>query len=265
MVEASWVLGDRVLYHAAPHLRGDDVAELQSLLTRLGFDCGRVDGIFGPVTARAVTDFQRNCGLAHDGACGRDTVQALQQLSRHTGSGPGVATVREVETLRHGRSSLQDHRLVIGHFGGLGSVVRAVARMVRRLGANVITLDDPDPSLQAAATNRFDAEVYLGLEAHTQPTLDIAYYSVPTFTSPGGHSLAHLLGQGLSSALHMPTEVVGRRLPILRETKMPAVMLSLGPVRHVVDHAPDVALAIATAVDHWVRAPQPTGTHTQQT
>jgi len=26
-------------------LRGDDVATLQSLLTEIGFDCGRVDGI----------------------------------------------------------------------------------------------------------------------------------------------------------------------------------------------------------------------------
>ena len=34
----------------APNLRGEDVAELQRILARLGFDCGRVDGIFGPDT-----------------------------------------------------------------------------------------------------------------------------------------------------------------------------------------------------------------------
>ena len=34
----------------APNLRGEDVAELQRILARLGFDCGRVDGIYGPDT-----------------------------------------------------------------------------------------------------------------------------------------------------------------------------------------------------------------------
>ena len=54
LVEASWRLGDRLLFLTSPNLRGDDVAELQSRLGRLGFDCGRVDGILGPRTAASV-------------------------------------------------------------------------------------------------------------------------------------------------------------------------------------------------------------------
>ena len=64
LVEASWKLGDRLLFLTSPNLRGDDVAELQSRLGRLGFDCGRVDGILGPSTARALEEFQSNCGTA---------------------------------------------------------------------------------------------------------------------------------------------------------------------------------------------------------
>ena len=52
LVEASWRLGDRHLYLRAPHLRGDDVAELQHRLGQFGFDAGRVDGIFGVETAQ---------------------------------------------------------------------------------------------------------------------------------------------------------------------------------------------------------------------
>ena len=63
LVEAGYRLGDRLLYHRAPMLRGDDVAELQRLLGGLGFDAGRVDGIFGPDTAAALVEFQRNAGL----------------------------------------------------------------------------------------------------------------------------------------------------------------------------------------------------------
>jgi len=260
-VEASWSLGDRVLFHTSPNLRGDDVADLQTLLARLGFDCGRVDGIFGPATAKAVVDFQRNCGLDIDGACGHETVRALHQLSRHTGGGPGVATVREAEALRTIRTTLRDHRLVVGHFGGLGPVTRAVTRVVRSLGAEVIALEDPDPRTQAAAANRYDAEVYVGVEAHARPGVEIAYYRVPTFMSPGGHSLATLLRDELEPVLGTRPQVTGMRLPVLRETRMPAVLISAGPVREVVDRAAEVAQAISRAVDHWMRRPiepQPT-------
>ena len=47
LVEAGFRPGDRLLYYTSPMLRGDDVAELQRRLSALGFDAGRVDGIFG--------------------------------------------------------------------------------------------------------------------------------------------------------------------------------------------------------------------------
>src|SRR5690606_18488289 len=99
LVEASWRLGDRPLKLVAPNLRGDDVSTLQSQLGRLGFDCGRVDGIFGARTAKALEDFQRNCGLDVDGVCGAATARALDVNSSRTGSGPGVASIRELEQL----------------------------------------------------------------------------------------------------------------------------------------------------------------------
>ena len=99
IVEASWKLGDRLLMLVAPNLRGDDVSELQASLGKLGFDSGRVDGILGPQTSRALEDFQHNSGLYVDGVCGPGTVRALHVLARQTGSGPGVPAVRELEHL----------------------------------------------------------------------------------------------------------------------------------------------------------------------
>ena len=81
LVEAGHRLGDRLLYLRSPMLRGDDVAALQALLGALGFDAGRVDGIFGPDTQHAVAEFQRNTGLTTDGICGPATV---------TGAPPGI-------------------------------------------------------------------------------------------------------------------------------------------------------------------------------
>src|SRR5438045_1866449 len=66
--EARWQLGDRSLSHAVNHpYVGDDVAALQQRLLEMGFDPGRCDGRFGPQTAAALREFQRNVGLVPDG------------------------------------------------------------------------------------------------------------------------------------------------------------------------------------------------------
>ena len=85
-------------------LRGDDVAELQLRLGALGFDAGRVDGIFGPMTQRRSSDFQQNMGLVPDEVCGPDTVDALSRLQPRAGVGT-VAGVRERHELRTGFAS----------------------------------------------------------------------------------------------------------------------------------------------------------------
>ena len=118
IVEASWKLGDRLLMLVAPNLRGDDVAELQASLARIGFDSGRVDGIFGPATARALEDFQHNSGLYVDGVCGPATVRALEVLARQTGTGPGITAMRELELLTASARSLSDLRSSSDSSGG---------------------------------------------------------------------------------------------------------------------------------------------------
>ena len=75
-------------------MRGDDVADLQRRLGALGFDAGRVDGIFGVDTDRAVRAFQRNAGLSVDGICGTTTVVSLHRL-RSKGPESDPAAVRE--------------------------------------------------------------------------------------------------------------------------------------------------------------------------
>jgi N-acetylmuramoyl-L-alanine amidase len=263
LVEASWSLGDRLLLLTSPNLRGDDVAELQSTLGRLGFDCGRVDGILGPRTAGALVDFQRNCGLNADGVCGTDTTQALRLLARQSGSGPGVAAVREIETLRRAGSSLDGLRVVIGQFGGFSSLTRMIVHELRTLGAKVVTADEPEPATQAAVANRFAAAVYLGFDARAEAEATVAYYAVPAFESAGGRALATRLADGFAALmLRWPVEphAHGMRLPVLRETRMPAVLCSLGPVRQMVDHAATLAEATTQAVVGWAAAPLPAST-----
>lgn len=49
----------RVLRLVSPRLTGYDIVELQQRLAELGFDPGPADGVYGPRTAQAVSDFQQ--------------------------------------------------------------------------------------------------------------------------------------------------------------------------------------------------------------
>ena len=261
LVEASWRLGDRLLFLTSPNMRGDDVAELQSSLGRIGFDCGRVDGIFGPNTANAVRDFQNNCGVAADGTFGAATLQSIARLSRQTGSGPGVSVIRERERLRtSGRvASLRGFRVVIGQFGGLSTVTRAISRQLRQDGAVVVSIDEPDPIAQALVANEFRAHVYVGFETRLDESQIVAFYAVPTFESAGGRSLAERLGAGLQTLTSIQPCVQGMRLQVLRETRMPAVLCSLGSVRQTVDNATEIAQVVRDALASWATQPLSSG------
>jgi N-acetylmuramoyl-L-alanine amidase len=256
LVEASYRLGDRMLVLSAPNMRGDDVAEAQSLLARLGFNCGRVDGILGPTTARALADFQRNCGLLPDGVCGPETVRALDVLGRQSGSGPGVATLRDVESLAGSCRRLDDLRVVVGQFGGMSSLTRQVTHALRQRRATVTATDEPDAAGQAATANRFAATVYVGFEARAENVATVSYYAIPTFESAGGRSLAGRLVQTFEKRVPLvPLEAQGMRLAVLRETRMPAVVCAIGPVQHVIDQTPSVAAAVVEALEIWADAP----------
>jgi len=72
------------LFLAHPNLRGDDVAELQVRLAQLGFNPGRIDGIFGPLLDEALSDFQRNCGLEVNATLTRRTLLELTRVTPST-------------------------------------------------------------------------------------------------------------------------------------------------------------------------------------
>lgn len=75
--------------------RGPDVRVVQSLLNRIGYFAGPVDGIFSNQSVQAVTAFQRNNGLAADGVVGPATWNVLNRLLR----GYDTYTIRPRDTL----------------------------------------------------------------------------------------------------------------------------------------------------------------------
>jgi N-acetylmuramoyl-L-alanine amidase len=256
LVEAGYQLGDRFLYIRAPMLRGDDVAHLQRLLGALGFDAGRVDGIFGPATAAALVEFQRNAGLPTDGICGTTTAAEVLRLGARAAEAPTVAAVREVEALRHAPQSLLNRRIAIGAPGGLAALAAALARVLGDWGAVVTVLQHPNESVQAAEANEFAAEAFIGLAVVDGPDHRVAYYRTEAFESVGGQRLAASVLAALpAGVLGGEGRVEGMRLAVLRETRMPAVVCELGPAPQVVEHTGQLARAVANGIRRWSLAP----------
>jgi N-acetylmuramoyl-L-alanine amidase len=99
--------------------------------------------------------------------------------------------------------------------------------------------------------------MYIGFEARPNICCDISYFAVPAFVSVGGRSLAAHVVQQFNAALPMTPTLRGMRLPVLRETQMPAVLCSMGPVREVVDATSLITRAIVEAARRWGDGPLP--------
>lgn len=259
LVEAGRVLGDRLLYYKRPMQRGDDVANLQRGLGALGFDAGRVDGIFGPETDAALRDFQRNVGLAvDDGILGPKTLKMLLRVSTRSNPREVVAEIRERQRLREAPRTLTGRRVVVGETGGLAALADSIRRVLVRAGSSVVTLHDPDESVQASQANRLQGDVYIGLRLELDaPGCTTAYFmGYSGGSSEGGRRLAEAVQAAVPMALGIPDRGVnGMRLTVLRETRMPAVVVELGPPVVVVEHGVDVAAALARALRAWVCDP----------
>lgn len=255
LIEATRSLGDRPLYLRQPMLRGQDVADLQHMLGKLGFDAGRADGFFGSQTADAVMRFQQNTALNDDGICGPATVKMLSQVVTRSGE-ESVAVLREREKLRQIPPTVSGRRIVIGETGGLGALSEAVFRNLRRKRAASSVFHHPDVFVQAEHANSIDAELYVGLEVEARAICTAAYFSTERYTSQGGKRCAEITVSLLADLLNAEeTAAVGMRLPILQKTQMPAIWLRLGPTATVVKQTADIASAVTKSIHHWVTNP----------
>ena len=254
LIEASWSLGDRILYLRSPNLRGEDVAELQASLNRLGFDCGRVDGVFGPSTQGALKEFQHNIGLTANGIAAPDAVQALRRVSSRSGTGPGIALVREREQMSGSTPELTA-RVVIGGFDGVADLVRATQLRAHELFPLASSVQS-DVLAQAQAANLYGAHVYVGFESSDDESCTVHYYEVPAFHSVGGKALAERIAAAINERIpELSARTAGVRHPVLRETRMPAVLCTMGPTTLVHLKTDAVSRAVVASVRDWLADP----------
>lgn len=68
---------DRLLKRTDPMMRGEDVKDVQKILSKKGYAIGFVDGVFGDRTRDSVKAFQKDNKLEDDGVVGKQTTVAL--------------------------------------------------------------------------------------------------------------------------------------------------------------------------------------------
>jgi N-acetylmuramoyl-L-alanine amidase len=250
LVESSWSLGDRLLHLQQPSMRGDDVRQLQSCLNALGFSAGKHDGIFGPQTAAALRDFQRNLAIDEDGMAGLETIRAMERLRMVIKSGLGPR-IREREARRANPPGLAGKRIAVdpghggadlGHLGPSGETEAELAFLLAaRLSAVLAaegaetTLtrgpnDGPNESMRAQLANRFEADAFVSIHLNGHPS-EVAqgaaayYFESSGIGSEPGEHLAGLLLQGLVDLGSVDCRAHGKAYAVLRETRMPAVVV----------------------------------------
>ena len=105
--------------------------------------------------------------------------------------------------------------------------------------------------------NSFGAEAFLGVATRAQAGCDAQYYEAAAFRSVGGRRLAELAVDELGTEAYVPTtSLSGMRIPILRETRMPAVVCEIGTPSVVVEHTGELAQTLTLAFSRWVTAPE---------
>lgn len=227
LVDAGYRLGDRMLYRRVPLMRGDDISALQQALNSLGFDAGKVDGLFGPDTLAAVLDFQHNRGMAEDGIVGSEVVAELALMQRET-SKRGREAVREQAWLDSLPQPIAGTRVYLDpawedepHAARIWQTVMAAAATLRQAGAVPLlsrSIDThPEEQVRARRANRLDADLVVSITAGAGQ--GVFFFGTDRSTSPAGRILAEALGHRLG----LPVEA--RATPMLRETRSPAVVL----------------------------------------
>ncbi len=241
--EARWKLGDRSLYlHNVDLMRGDDVAALQTRLTEMGFDCGRVDGIYGPRTEAAVKDFQKSVGATVDGKCGPATIIALIRLTKIV-SGGVPSTLRQNATQQSRGPALANKVIVLNPDSDNEIVYDVAVRTEGRLlalGASVFLTrgvsNNPSEQDRIKFSNKSNADLMIALSLDSY-TNEKAHGAATYFYGSDAHGVHSIVGERFASLVQREicarTDLANCRThaktwDLLRLTTAPTVRIDLG-------------------------------------
>jgi len=241
LYEAGYRLGDRMMFLRRPMIRGEDVSELQSRLSSLGFDPGKVDGVFGPQTERAVIEFQHNRDLAEDGKAGPEVVTEIHLVTRGEMK-EGRQGVREREWLRRLPPTVAGARVYLdagcrdAHEATVAwDAASATALGLQEKGGLPVMSRSQDASLperlRARRANVLGSDLIVAFQVNPDGDDYVFYFASEHGTSAAGELLAR------SIAAVAGGQVEGRASAMLKETRAPAAVVSRGKLDGEVGYA----------------------------
>ncbi len=230
LYEAGYRLGDRLIFMRRPMIRGEDVAELQARLNSLGFDSGKVDGIFGPDTERAVMEFQNNRSLAEDGKVGPEVVTEVRLVTRGE-MRAGRDAIREREWLRRLPKTVAGARIYLDagcrdrrESREAWEAATAAALSIQEAGGLPMMSRSQDTQfperLRARKANRLGSDVIIAFRINNDGENSVFYFASEHSSSAAGKQLALAIA-GVAGGI---TE--GRASAMLKETRAPAAVVS---------------------------------------
>lgn len=165
LLEKTYKLGDRLLYLHSPFLRGNDVFALQTILAQLGFRIGKIDGIFGQHTDKAVREFQSNLLLPADGIVGSATLKSLKTLQRIIESQPRELLPWKLMRPQNKNKPLKGTFIKLNYISpylrNRKNLVKQIANLLKIAGAKVSILSDLNK--RTMQTNNVSEEITINI------------------------------------------------------------------------------------------------------
>ena len=220
----------------------------------MGFNPGRVDGIYGPLTESAVKEFQKSVGTKVDGICGPGTVISLMRLMRTVTGGAPTELRAQADRAKRG-PALADKVIVLDP-SPRNEISPLTFDLAQKIEGRLIALGvsvflsrgaDSAPSeterINFANSVNADLVISIGIDNYKN---DKAHGVSTYFYGSDQHGIHSLVGERFATLAQREicarTDLANNRThaktwDLLRLTKAPTIRLEIGYITNLKDAA----------------------------